>query len=83
MSKIQCSTSGSENFEERKFNYLNHYQGKYLLVSNTPVEVCLDCGMMFYDAKVLKKIEQHFFAIHNNTDRAIGKSLRYIARCSE
>jgi len=69
MSKIQCSTSGSENFEERKFNYLNHYQGKYLLVSNTPVEVCLDCGMMYYDAKVLKKIEQHFFAIHNNQEQ--------------
>jgi len=70
MSKIQCSTCGSENFEERTIDYLYQYQGKYLLVPNTPVEVCLNCGTMFYEAKVLKKIEQHFFAIYNNQEEA-------------
>jgi hypothetical protein len=33
------------------------------------VEVCLDCGTVFYDAKVLKKIERHFFAIQAQTEK--------------
>jgi len=35
--------------------YLFHYRGNYLLVPNTPVEVCLNCGMVYFDAKVLKE----------------------------
>ena len=39
-----------------------------MLVPNTPVEMCLNCDMVYYDAAVLKKIEQHFFAIHQKTE---------------
>ena len=39
-----------------------------MLVPNTPVEFCLDCGMIYYDAVVLKEIEKQFFAIHNNSE---------------
>ncbi|MFQ5616309.1 MAG: YgiT-type zinc finger protein [Anaerolineales bacterium] len=28
-----------------------------------PVEVCLECGMIYYDAAVLKEIERRFFGI--------------------
>ncbi len=42
--------------------------GAYLLVPNTPVEVCLDCGLAYYDAAVLKAIERRFFAIQNKTE---------------
>ncbi|NBD32509.1 MAG: YgiT-type zinc finger protein, partial [Cyanobacteria bacterium] len=52
MTDIKCNTCGSQQFEEQKVDYLYHYQGKYLLVPNTPVEVCLNCGMLYYDAKV-------------------------------
>lgn len=69
MSNIKCSACGSQQFEERQIDYLYHYQGQYLLVPNTPVEVCLNCGMLYYDAKVLKKIEQYFFAIYNNNEQ--------------
>jgi len=63
MLKICCSSCGSNQYEERRIEYLYAYKGKYLLVPNTPVEVCLNCGMVYYDAEVLKNIEQQFFAI--------------------
>jgi YgiT-type zinc finger domain-containing protein len=68
MSRLQCSFCGSGRYEERQIDYLYSYQGKYLLVPDTPVEICLDCGMTYYDAEVLKEIERRFFAIHNKTE---------------
>ncbi len=41
---------------------------QYLLVPNTPVEVCLQCGMLYYDAAVLKEIERRFFAIQRKAE---------------
>ncbi|MFH1927243.1 MAG: hypothetical protein ABIK79_15595, partial [Chloroflexota bacterium] len=34
----------------------------------TFAEVFLDCGMIYYDAAVLKEIERRFFAIQNKTE---------------
>ncbi len=65
MKKIICNFCGSERYEPRQTEYLYSYQNKYLLVPNMPVEVCLDCGMYYYDAEALKKIEQQFFAIQS------------------
>jgi YgiT-type zinc finger domain-containing protein len=62
--EIRCSFCGSPRYEERRLEYLYSHQGRYLLVPNTPVQVCLDCGMAYYDAVVLKEIERRFFAIH-------------------
>lgn len=64
MRKVRCNFCGSDRYEERRIEYLYSYKGKYLLVPNTPVEVCLNCGMVYYDAAVLKNIERRFFAIH-------------------
>lgn len=65
----KCNYCGGEKFEERRIEYLYSYKGNYLLVPNTPVEVCVNCGMIYYDAAVLKKIEQRFFAIQANTEQ--------------
>ena len=35
---------------------------------NTPVEVCSNCGMVYYAADVLKEIERHFFAIQDKSE---------------
>ncbi len=67
--KVQCNFCGSSQYEERRIEYLYSYKGKYLLVPNTPVEVCLNCGMIYYDAAVLKKIERRFFAIQENNEK--------------
>ena len=66
MKKSQCNFCGSEQYEERRIEYLYSHKGEYLLVPNTPVEVCVHCGMMYYEAAVLKKIERRFFAIQQN-----------------
>jgi YgiT-type zinc finger domain-containing protein len=60
MKNVQCNLCGSESYEERRIEYLYSHKGKYLLVSNTPVEVCLNFGMIYYDAAVLKEIERRF-----------------------
>lgn len=65
--KVRCNFCGSDHCEERRIDYLYSHKGQYLLVPNTPVEVCLDCGMVYYDAAVLKEIERRFFAIQNKT----------------
>ena len=66
---IVCNFCGSDRHEERRIEYLYSHEGKYLLVPNTPVEVCLNCGMIYYDAVVLKEIERQFFAIHGKAEK--------------
>jgi YgiT-type zinc finger domain-containing protein len=69
MRKIKCNFCGSDRFEERRIEYLYSYKGEYLLAPNTPVEVCVNCGMVYYDAAVLKEIERQFFAIQREDER--------------
>jgi YgiT-type zinc finger domain-containing protein len=64
----KCNFCGSDQFEERRVEYLYSYKGDYLLVPNTPVEVCVNCGMLYYDAAVLKEIERRFFAIQRKAE---------------
>ncbi len=63
MQESKCNYCGSKSYEEKRIEYLYSYRGKYLLVPNTPVEVCSHCGMIYYPASVLKEIERRFFAI--------------------
>lgn len=69
MRKVKCNFCGSDRFEKRWIEYLYSYKGEYLLVPNTPVEVCVNCGMVYYDADVLKEIERRFFAIQRKDER--------------
>ena len=68
MRKSQCNSCGSDRYEQRRIEYLYSRGGKYLLVPNTPIEVCVDCGMIYYDAAVLKEIERRFLAIEENRE---------------
>lgn len=63
-----CGVSTSKMSEIRVYSC----RGKYLLVPNTPVEICINCGMIYYDAAVLKEIERRFFAIQENTEKPEG-----------
>jgi YgiT-type zinc finger domain-containing protein len=67
--ETRCISCGSESYEERRTDYLYTHGGEYLLVPNTPVEVCTACGMVYYDAAVLKEIERRFFAIRSNIEQ--------------
>ena len=66
--KNQCPFCGSDRFEEQRTEYLYSHEGEYLLVPDTPIEVCLKCGMIYYDATVLEAIEKRFFAIQQNVE---------------
>jgi len=65
----KCNFCGSPDYKECKTEYLYSYKGNYLLVPNTPVEICAKCGMVYYDADVLKAIERHFFAIQKKEEK--------------
>ncbi|MCK4312137.1 MAG: type II toxin-antitoxin system MqsA family antitoxin [Candidatus Cloacimonetes bacterium] len=69
MKKVRCNFCGSDRYEERKIEYLYSHKGKHLLVFDTPVEICLNCGMVYYDGAVLKDIERRFFAIQNKIEK--------------
>lgn len=69
MNETRCTFCGSAEHEERHIDYLYSHEGNYLLVPKTPVEVCLACGMVYYDAAVLKEIERRFFAILNHKEQ--------------
>ena len=69
MRTVQCNYCGSDRYEVRRIEYLYSHRGEYLLVPNTPVEVCMNCGTVYYDAAVLKEIERHFFAIRQNAEK--------------
>lgn len=66
--ETRCNFCGGERAEQRRIEYLYSHQGKHLLVPDTPVEVCLDCGMLYYDAAVLKEIERRFIAIQEHKE---------------
>lgn len=68
MKKPKCNFCKSERCEDRRIDYLYSHRGQYLLVPNTPVEICLHCGMVYYDAAVLKEIERRFFAIQDKEE---------------
>ncbi len=68
MKMAQCPYCGSTRFEEKRVNYLYTHSDKFLLVPNTPAEVCENCGMEFYAASVVLKIEEHFFAIQSHEE---------------
>lgn len=68
MTKIFCNFCGSDKYEKRKTDYLYSHQGKYLLIPDMPVEICLECGMIYYEAAALKKVEKQFFSIQQKIE---------------
>lgn len=77
-----CNCCGTDRYEEKKIEYLYSHDGEYLIVPNTPVEVCENCGMVYYQASVLKEIERRFFAIREEVeqpDRYIQVSAKALA----
>ncbi len=65
----KCNFCGATRYERRQIQYFYSREGKYLLVPNMPVEVCAECGMIYYDAEVLKEVERRFFAIHEGREQ--------------
>lgn len=68
----QCPFCGGVRFEEQRVDYLYSHDDNYLLVPNTPVQICLECGMHYYEAHTLREIERRFFAIYQHGEKPDG-----------
>jgi YgiT-type zinc finger domain-containing protein len=55
-----CSFCGNKNFQDVHTQYLYKHDGKMLIVDNVPCEQCEYCGEQYFEAGVLRKIEQDF-----------------------
>jgi YgiT-type zinc finger domain-containing protein len=69
MQNSKCQFCGSEDFEQRRVEYVYRRKGKYLIVRNVPCEVCLNCGERYYSADALLTLEQRFKAIHEKHEQ--------------
>jgi YgiT-type zinc finger domain-containing protein len=69
MTRSRCNLCAGEHTEERRIVYLYSHDGDYLLVPNTPVQVCVTCGIVYYEAAVLKEIERRFFPIREKREQ--------------
>lgn len=58
-----CSFCGNKNIKKTVSEYTYKHNGNYMIFSNVPSLECEYCGEKYYDAKVLKKIEQEFQAV--------------------
>jgi YgiT-type zinc finger domain-containing protein len=56
--------------EERRVDYLCSHKGNYLIAQGVPVEICSECGMVYYEVEVLKEIEDHFSGIQQRKEQA-------------
>ncbi len=68
MKMNQCPYCGGNRFDEKRVRYLYSHAGKFLLVPNTPAEICQTCGMEFYAAEVVREIERRFQAIQSHAE---------------
>ena len=66
----QCNFCGHKETNTTTTQYTYKRDGKYLIVDNVPCEQCTFCGEAYFEAKVLKKIEAEFEAIHSGRKKA-------------
>jgi YgiT-type zinc finger domain-containing protein len=64
MEEKECPCYGSASYRVPKTDYSCSKQDKYLLVKQFPVEICDQCGMTYYDGRLLEKVERTFIAIY-------------------
>jgi YgiT-type zinc finger domain-containing protein len=65
----KCYYCGGVEFEARRVRYIYSREGKNLYVPDMPAEVCLGCGMIYYDGPALLKVEERFNAIYRDHEK--------------
>ena len=59
-----CHFCGNIHFKETHVQYIYRHDGQFLIVNNVPCVECEFCGEQYFEARILKKIEQDFQEIH-------------------
>ncbi|KAF3981675.1 MAG: type II toxin-antitoxin system MqsA family antitoxin [Methylococcales symbiont of Hymedesmia sp. n. MRB-2018] len=60
----KCNFCGNANLKKTTTQYTYPHNGKYLMVENVPCEQCEYCREQYFQAKVLKSIENEFEQIY-------------------
>ncbi|MCP4357292.1 MAG: YgiT-type zinc finger protein [Chloroflexi bacterium] len=60
----KCRYCGNEQFQMRLVRYIYSRDNHDLLVPEMPVDVCLECGMIYYHGAALLEVEAQFKAIY-------------------
>ena len=60
-----CSFCGNKNIKKVQVEYTYKHNGNYMIFHNVPALQCEYCGEKYFDAKVLKQIEQEFISVQN------------------
>ena len=60
---INCAFCGNKHIKNSFAEYTYKKDSHYLIVNNVPCYQCEYCGEKYYEAKVLKQIEEEFFLI--------------------
>ena len=59
-----CHFCGNKNFKTRNIQYTYKRDGKYIMVDDVPCEQCEYCGEQYFEARVIKNIEEEFDAVY-------------------
>lgn len=60
-----CTFCGNKNIKNVLSEYTYRHKGNYMIFKNVPCSQCEYCGEKYFDAKVLKQIENEFIAVQN------------------
>ena len=58
-----CSFCGNQNIKSTRVEYTYKHDGKYMIFQNVPAFQCEYCGEKYFEAKVLKQIENEFVSV--------------------
>jgi len=60
MKKTQCSFCGNTHLSQKNVRYIYQHKDDIMVVDDVPCLECDYCSEQYFDASVLKKIEQDF-----------------------
>jgi len=63
MKKKQCSFCGNTHLSQKDVRYIYQHQDSIMVVDDVPCLECDYCSEQYFNASVLKKIEQDFVAV--------------------
>ena len=85
MQNKKCHYCGSEQIQTRSMRYIYSRDDHDLLVPEMPVDMCEECGMIYYHGAALLEVEARFKAIYQQNqqpDRYLTMPVMDYARAS-
>lgn len=65
----KCNYCGSEEIKMRSMRYIYSRDDHDLLVPEMPVDMCAECGMIYYHGTALLEVEARFKAIYQQNQQ--------------